>query len=118
MQDGIQMKHVPRNGILRQVLWTEIWNCMQNGMRLKYRKPVIDTAELQKLVDEMDRVDLEKYEKDAAYDAFVAALQNAKAVLTDPESEQAVAEAKAALTEAYANLKLIEMPESQPNTGT
>ena len=74
-------------------------------------EPVIDTAELQKLVDEMDRVDLEKYEKDAAYDAFVAALQNAKAVLTDPESEQAVAEAKAALTEAYANLKLIEMPE-------
>lgn len=62
-------------------------------------EPVIDTAELQKLVDEMDRVDLEKYEKDAAYDAFVAALQNAKAVLTDPESEQAVAEAKAALTE-------------------
>ena len=77
-------------------------------------EPVIDTAELQKLVDEMDRVDLEKYEKDAAYDAFVAALQNAKAVLTDPESEQAVAEAKAALTEAYANLKLIEMPEPEP----
>lgn len=74
---------------------------------------VIDTAELQKLVDEMDRVDLEKYEKDAAYDAFVAALQNAKAVLTDPESEQAVAEAKAALTEAYANLKLIEMPTNR-----
>ncbi len=77
-------------------------------------EPVIDTAELQKLVDEMDRVDLEKYEKDAAYDAFVAALQNAKAVLTDPESEQAVAEAKAALIEAYANLKLIEMPEPEP----
>ena len=53
-------------------------------------------------------------DRDAAYDAFVAALQNAKAVLTDPESEQAVAEAKAALTEAYANLKLIEMPEPEP----
>ena len=77
-------------------------------------EPVIDTAELQKLVDEMDQVDLEKYEKDAAYDAFAAALQNAKAVLADPESEQAVAEAKAALTEAYANLKLIETPEPEP----
>lgn len=77
-------------------------------------EPVIDTTELQKLVDEMDKVDLEKYEKDAAYDAFVAALQNAKAVLADPESEQTVADAKAALAAAYANLKLIQTPDPKP----
>lgn len=73
---------------------------------LKEKSPEeIDTSVLELLVAECDATDLSKYIRDGQ-DEFKAALEEAKAVLADPQSQKQVDEATAKLHVAYMNLRL------------
>lgn len=65
----------------------------------------VDTALLEFLVAESDKLDLSMY-VEAGKAEFTAALAHGKEVLASPESQQAVDEAVSTLSDAYLNLRL------------
>ncbi|WP_291651052.1 endo-alpha-N-acetylgalactosaminidase family protein, partial [Clostridium sp.] len=74
-------------------------------------KKKLDYTELEKTIKNSEKLDLSKYQDGAEKDAFVAALEDAKALLDNAASQDEIDNAVKALTEAQSALKLLDVEE-------
>ena len=75
------------------------------------KKKKLDYTELEKAIENSENLDLTKYEDGAEKDAFVKALEDAKALINSAASQEEIDNAVKTLTEAKAALKLLDVEE-------
>ena len=75
-------------------------------------KKKLDYTELEKAIENSENLDLTKYEDGAEKDAFVKALEDAKALINSAASQEEIDNAVKTLTEAKAALKLLDEVEN------
>ena len=71
----------------------------------------LDYTELEKTITNSEKVDLTKYQDGAEKDAFVKALEDAKALIDNAASQDEIDNAVKTLTDAQAALKLLDVEE-------
>jgi endo-alpha-N-acetylgalactosaminidase len=74
-------------------------------------KQKLDYTELEKTIKNSEKVDLTKYKDGAEKDAFVKALEDARALIDNSVSQDEIDNAVKILTEAQAALKLLDVEE-------